>query len=84
MTDDKQKPDRWVAWHPEKGKMREAFSRSGCVEQMLVDLCLLEPWPSNYARADQFFLATEIAEAKALKDGWRVRPVKLVFLDEEK
>lgn len=65
-SEGKVKPDGWVAWHSEGGLMIDDTS--------------------NCHNPDGFFVATrrEVFELKQYRvdDGWRIRPVKLVFLDE--
>jgi hypothetical protein len=69
---DKKKPDGWVAWHPEEGvKPMNDEGDVGVVEDE--ERC-------GYA---YLWSPNSPTGARLRKDGWRIRPVKLVFLDEE-
>lgn len=71
MTDDK-KPDGYVAWHPNWGLYYMSFgnSRVSCSNN------LVAYWQNiKLEHADN-----RLEEYKA--NGWRIRPVKLIFLDE--
>lgn len=63
MTEN-EKPDGWVAWHPEK-------------DFMLCSLTDERKWTFQIM-SDQLDASGEDS------DDWRIRPVKLVFLDEAK
>lgn len=68
----------WVAWHPHKvldANLVEIFK----TEQMAMDcLCLRE---GHYDDGD--FGAGDIYPEDAIAQGWRIRPVEIVFTDEE-
>lgn len=90
MTNDK-KPDGWVAWHPEKGIL-EYYISAGFLVSETVDKAIGE-LEDDYAMEELFrhYRAQEIENPMAFtfiewanNAGWRIRPVKIVFLDEEK
>ena len=67
MKQEKDEPDGYVAWHPECGVMRDDTQ--------------------NCFNPDGFFVADEPRQFSLKdyrkEDGYKIRPVKLVFLDEE-
>ncbi len=76
MTE-QEKPDGWVAWHPAKGFLdyREGPEK---YETYCVNLS------ANFC-ADSAHVRTGSQFVRGVnKKGWRIRPVKLVFLDEGK
>lgn len=76
------KPDGWVAWHPEMSKPI-TMSKSGSIEQLLRQNYGLR-YGETYCHAEAYFAMRDSLLGEAEKDGWRIRPVKIVFLDEEK
>lgn len=87
MTDsEKEKPDGWVAWHPKHGSdiytasaVSADFPRSNLMRKHFCDTNN-DP-QTNYETAldASYWGLWERLE----KDGWRIRPVKLQFLDED-
>jgi hypothetical protein len=76
--------DGWIAW---KGNgeiiMPMTISKQWCVKKLLERYYGVKDYQS-FGKAEEYFAASESMLCKAEADGWRVRPVKLVFLDEEK
>lgn len=71
------KLDGYVAWHPE-WKIRDvALSKSSCVER------LTGTKMHDFVSSEEYFITKESEFAFLQKQGWRIRPVKLVFLDED-
>ncbi len=64
--DDKSKPDGWVAWHP----FHRGFIRDSVCEVF-----------ANIQGAEHL-VRRESANKYLQVDRWRIRPVKLLFLDE--
>lgn len=84
MSTEKPKADGYVAWHPEHGAdiytasaISEEFPRSNLMNKIFKlsdrDTPYDEMIDSSYWELWK----------KLQEDGWRIRPVKLVFLDEE-
>lgn len=76
MSDTKQKPDGWVAYHRKELPIPNEIMR---LERHVWAglLGYIDPYTTSWGmieRDDEY--------AKAQKEGWSVRPVKLVFLDE--
>ncbi len=65
--DDKSKPDGWVAWHPVHGVKDRVLSTHKRIAKNQLDMLLYGKMVSDHL---------------SIADGWRIRPVKLVFLDE--
>lgn len=75
MTD-KKEITGWVAWHPEKGADPLSFADN---EEEPWSIVVNEgPYGINYECLEDY----EFAVYEAKKNGWRIRPVKLVFTDE--
>lgn len=71
----REKPDGYVAWHPEKKiGMFEIFTTS---DRAMDALCMYEGYYE-----DDDFAPSHICPEEAVSGGWRIRPVRLVFLDE--
>ncbi len=82
-VDVEEAPPMWVAWHPKYGSNPTTYSKSGCEENLLAINYQFE-YPDVFARAEAYFAARDAKLQEAYKDGWKIRPVKLVFLDEGK
>lgn len=74
MSNDK--ADGWVAWHPKSGVTIACLSKTACEHK------LSGAKHENFQRYEEFSIAHETGLNRALDDGWRIRPVKLQFLDE--
>jgi hypothetical protein len=66
MTD--QKPDGYIAWHPEHG--HDSATEDGGV--------FVAESPEQLRLSDNSPFSKRLR-----KDGWRIRPCKIVFLDED-
>jgi hypothetical protein len=66
---DKSKPDGWVAWHPKIG-----------VSDIVLSLISPDDAKWGFLNVTSCSPPSNWEEAEA--EGWRIRPVKLVFLDE--
>lgn len=75
---EKQKPDGWVAWHPKESiKCREICeSETYALASLAGYVC-----PDRVSRRR---LNKDPDVKELLREGWRIRPVKIVFLDEVK
>lgn len=80
MTDDKEKPDAWVAIIGDAAPSLIGFSSSGLIRQLLIDLLFIK---ADYSQSEDYYAAYDDGLIRALKLGWRIRPVKLVYLDGE-
>lgn len=72
---EKEKPDGWVAWHPRGQPTQARFYTFHWDEEMCKH------------KLTDVFRNKKIHEEKLkrkLARGWRIRPVKLVFLEEDK
>lgn len=79
------KPDGWVAWHPERGARLNIAGTEATVKACLESYFASQYLPQN-EQANFVFQNGEVVErARRLMwaDGWRIRPVKLVFLDDD-
>ncbi len=80
-----QQPDGYCAWHPEKGYPDrgrggpDITTLAGSPEESESLLVNEGPYGRNYEDLADY----EFAVMDAKNKGWRIRPVKLVFLDEE-
>lgn len=74
----------WVAWHPnERTPLRTcSMSKQGC-EDRLINAVYGFQHDLTHACAETYFAARDVAIVTSEKDGWRIRPVKIVFTDEE-
>lgn len=77
MTDTKQKPDGWVAWHPKEGTNTSLYGWMGDRSDLVMALCIELDLVDYDHCGSKFPLVSAMGEK-----GWRIRPVKLVFLDE--
>lgn len=75
MSEEK-KPDGWIGWHPTKGFADVEIHRT--IPAAIERLCMEHGF---YEDGD--YQAGRIDPDEAHAAGWRIRPVKLVFLDEE-
>lgn len=76
-----EKVDGWVAWHPEQGFNEKRVNYS--TGQIFDERNLLEVFVSQMeAERTEKERASGLPES--VNEGWRIRPVKLVFLDEDK
>lgn len=66
-----EKPDGWVAWHPRHGTDKTSFA----AKESLVAISMGDKYRNSYPGSGYI---------PPLDLGWRIRPVKLVYLDEEK
>lgn len=66
------KPDGYVAWHPKDGIEPEICHDAKYCE-----------WNLGFQHYDSSRESVEDSAERHIKDGWRIRPVKLVFLDED-
>lgn len=73
MTDEKkaEKPHGWVAWHTIDGTAPSIPESAKDAE-----------WDLGYQHWSSSEESVEEAAARKISQGWRIRPVKLVFLDE--
>lgn len=74
MTDDQKSNDctGWVAWHPERGLYYLSFG---------VSRCACESNLAYWKNSELEFEEERLKEYEA--QGWRIRPVRLQFLDEK-
>lgn len=73
----------WIAWHPRMGAaFATASQASGCCMDRLLKLHY-DLDSRDYEFDDDYYLARDHFMIDAEESGWRIRPVKLVFLDEE-
>lgn len=80
MSEEKQKPDCWVAWHPDEGFDYETVSYVSGDKAWYYKIFTPEIlFDIDRSLED----AMEFNKKNAILAGWRIRPVKLVFLDEE-
>lgn len=85
MTDDK-KPDGWVAWHPTEGLCYGRFiwlTFDDVLEELREDYDLEESYMA-FCRENLDDPRSQSFVLWLADQGWRIRPVKLVYLDEEK
>jgi len=75
-TDEKQKPDGWVAVL--NGRL---FLHCVTVYASWLDCCIASDINGSIFEPSD---SREVIAAKMADAGWEIRPVKLVFLDEEK
>ena len=77
MSEEKKEMAGWVAYHLDRERREFSFSRQGCEEKL-----------TEVSRGDfktfESYIATHEAELIYMKSrGWRIRPCKIVFTDEE-
>jgi len=78
-TKEQERPDGYVAWH-ESGKIRlETFKPNG--RGLTVGGGASQDCHNHIC---ELIGIREVSQLKLLKEGWKVRPVKLLFLDEGK
>jgi hypothetical protein len=81
--DDKSKPDGWVASHCVEGFLLITAARTRThAEDRLLERVFNFKFPDHHAMAEAYYAARDTELMRAANDGWRIRPVKLVFLDE--
>jgi len=80
----KQKPDGWCAVHPVEGISLVTASRSKqyCEDRLLERFFGFKSSSDVFAKADIYYMARDIELTRAANENWRIRPIKLVFLDE--
>lgn len=79
----KQKPDGYIAWHPNEGfcipTLVARFAKKASSWKLLID-----PDCGGYDFCD--LACPEYDEDKlirrAKREGWKVRPIRIIFLDE--
>lgn len=76
--DDSVEAQGWVAWHPTSGAAVASLSKMACEQKLTGVGC------ENFEIYEEFIIAHETRLNKLIDNGWRIRPVKLVFLDEVK
>ncbi|RTL07338.1 hypothetical protein EKK58_02165 [Candidatus Dependentiae bacterium] len=72
-----EKPDGWVAY---KEGLRIAFAN---YPEETTELMTCMTFDSSWRDYESFKAALDKEIARMFSDGWRIRPVKLVFLDTE-
>lgn len=75
--EEKEKPDGYVAWHPTRGAFGDGLLLSRTeseAERRVIAHYYCKHIERDLGECQRQFDA----------DGWRIRPVKLVFLDEPK
>lgn len=85
MTSDKKPGEFWMPYNTVTGSFLSlALRRSKLgAEEALLKLVFNFEFPANYAKAEAFYAARDAELIKAENDGWRIRPVRLEFLDED-
>lgn len=80
----KRKPDGYIAWHPKEGFCIPTFV-SPIAKKITSWKLLTDTDCGGYDFCDLSFPEYDEKEMikRAKREGWKVRPVKLVFLDEE-
>jgi hypothetical protein len=78
------KPDGWVAWHPVEGEQLLTASRSKqfCEDKLLKQFFNFDSGSAYFAKAEAYFASRDIELQRAASDNWKIRPVKLQFLDD--
>ena len=79
-----EKPDGWIAWHRVEGFLLITAARSRShAEDRLLERVFNFHFNQSHAKAEAYYAARDMELIRASNDGWRIRPVKLTFLDEE-
>ncbi|OQB10419.1 MAG: hypothetical protein BWY21_00340 [Parcubacteria group bacterium ADurb.Bin216] len=80
------KPEMWIAWHPVEGFAPTTASRlrSFCEDRLLKGYFNFDSGSEVFTKADAYYAARDIELIRASNANWRIRPVKLVFLDDPK
>lgn len=75
----------YVAWHPVELEAYGTASRSirFCEDKLLKQYFNFDSSSQVYAKAEAYYAARDIELIRAANDGWKIRPVKFVFLDKE-
>jgi hypothetical protein len=79
MTKPKEdKPDGWVAWHPQEGRFATIATSK---EYAIGDLGYSKKPFSMGLNSENYHWSNWKWGEYFLENGWRIRPVKLIFLD---
>jgi hypothetical protein len=91
MSEEKKEITGWVAWHPEHGTEIETLSldEGDCYYVFCRSVCgryIDQGSPEDLynGKFHERLRDFESLLSLALEDGWRIRPCKVVFTDEEK